>query len=41
MPADKDAPIRWKVYAMIVSRLQVNYTVKEAFHWTTMTVFNV
>lgn len=34
MSANIDVPINWWMYSMIVSRLQVNNTVIEAFHWT-------
>lgn len=40
MPANKNIPVNWRVYPMIVSRLQVNYTVKKAFHWTAIKSFS-
>lgn len=33
MTTNKNIPINWRVYPMIVTGLQVNNAVKEAFHW--------
>ena len=36
MPAHKNVPISWGVYPMVISRLQVNHTVKKSSLWATM-----
>jgi len=39
MPAYKNVPISWGVYSMVISRIQVNHTVKKAFLWAEMKIF--
>jgi len=36
MPAHKNVPISWGVYSMVISRLQVNHTVKKSSLWAEM-----
>lgn len=40
MPAYKNVPVSWRMYSMVISRLQINHAVKEAFLWAATKNYN-